>query len=169
MATKNINDNEKAVEWFYGRARSASGYRKNIANNTERARDGVVIGKMFFFYYDPKTKDKLPIYDRFPLVFPIERYADGFLGLNLHYLSQNERSALLGQLMEYKTNSRMDERTRLRLSYDLLSSTKRMASAIRPCIKRYLFSHVRGRFIEVTSNEWQQAINLPVQLFVVRK
>jgi hypothetical protein len=162
-------EQDKSVEWFYGRARSASGYRKNITSNTERYRDNIVIGKMFFFLYDPKTKDKLPVYDRFPLVFPIERYSDGFLGLNLHYLLPAERSTLLSRLMEFKTNQRMDERTRLRLSYDLLSSTKKLASISRPCIKRYLFSHVRSRFIEVTSNEWSEAINLPVQLFVVRK
>ena len=159
---------QDTADWFYGKARTAAGYRKNITNNAERYRDNIVIGKMFFFFYDPKTKEKLPVYDRFPLVFPIERYSDGFLGLNLHYLSQGERQVLLDRLMEYKTNSRMDERTRLRLSYDLLSSTKKLASIARPCIKRYLFSHLRSRFIEVTPNEWEQAINLPVQLFVVR-
>ena len=161
-------DQDKSVEWFYGKARSASGYRKNIANNAERGRDNVVIGKMFFFYYDPKTKDKLPTYDRFPLVFPLERYSDGFLGLNMHYLSTGERSLLLNRLIEYKSNNKLNDRTRLRLSYDLLSNTKKLASISRPCIKRYLFSHVRGRFIEVASNEWSEAINLPVQLFVVR-
>jgi hypothetical protein len=161
-------EQDDAADWFYNKARSTSGYRKNITNNTERARDGVVIGKMFFFVYDPKTKDKLPVYDRFPLVFPIERYGDGFLGLNVHYLSQGERSTLLNRLMEYRSNQRMDERTRLRLTYDLISSTKKLASLTRPCIKRYLFSQVRSKFIEVTSNEWQQAINLPVQMFVVR-
>jgi hypothetical protein len=161
-------DQENSVKWFYGKARSASGYRKNIANNTERARDNVVIGKMFFFYYDPKTKDKLPVYDRFPLVFPLERYSDGFLGLNLHYLSVDERKVLLNRLLEYKTNNKMNERTRLRLSYELLSNTKKLANISRPCIKRYLFSHVRSRFIEVASGEWSEAINLPVQLFVVR-
>jgi hypothetical protein len=167
MANKKEQDD--ASDWFYGKARSASGYRKNIASNTDRARDGIVVGKMFFFFYDPKTKDKLPVYDKFPLVFPLERYGDGFLGLNLHYLSQGERSLLLNRLLEYKNNSRMDERTRLRLTYDLISSTKKLANLSRPCIKRYLFSQVRSKFIEVTSNEWQQAINLPVQFFVVRK
>lgn len=157
---------DEAKDWFIGKARSAAGYRKNIVGNDDRGRDSTTIGKMYFFYYDPKTKDKLPVYDRFPLVFPIERYSDGFLGLNLHYLSQGERRALLGRLMEFKSNSKIDERTRLRLSYDLISSTKKLANASRPCIKRYLFSHVRSRFVEVTANEWEQAIALPVELFV---
>lgn len=157
---------QESVDWFIGKARSARGYRNNIVNNTDRSRSGAVIGKMYFFYYDPKHKDKLPVYDKFPLVFPIERYPDGFLGLNLHYLSPNERSSLLNKLKDYRTNNKYNETTKLRLSYDLLSSTKRLNSLIRPCIKRYLFTQVRSNFIEITPNEWENAIMLPVQLFV---
>lgn len=159
---------EQARAWFYGKARTAAGYRKKIINNQERGRDSTVIGKMYFFIYDPKWKDILPVYDKFPLVFPIERYSDGFLGLNLHYLSQSERAALLGRLMQYRTAKNMTEKSRLRLSYDLISSTKRLASLSRPCIKRYLFDHVRSKFIEITPDEWDQAINLPVQFFVTK-
>lgn len=157
---------KESTDWFYNKARSAAGYRKNIVNNHERGRDSTVIGKMYFFYYDPKTKAKLPIYDRFPLVFPIERYPDGFLGLNLHYLSPGERQSLLGSLMEYRTATNMTERSRLRLSYDLLTRSKGLASASRPCIKRYLFTHVRSNFIEIVPDEWDKAIQLPVEMFV---
>jgi hypothetical protein len=157
---------KEMVDWFIGKARSAAGYRKNIIGNDTRARDATIIGKMYFFYYDPKTKDKLQVYDRFPLVFPIERYPDGFLGLNLHYLNGSERASLLNRLSEFKSNSRYDATTRIRMSYDLLASTKSLATIARPCIKRYLFNHVRSKFIEVTADEWDKAIALPVQLFV---
>lgn len=163
MAT--INKTKEASDWFIGKARSAAGYRKNIVNNTERSRDGTVIGKMYFFKYDPKYKDTLPMYDRFPLVFPIERYGDGFLGINLHYLAPGERGWLIGKLTEFRNNSKMNETTRLRLTYDLLQTTKRLAAATRPCIKRYLFDHVRSKFIEVLPGEWENAINLPVAQF----
>jgi hypothetical protein len=159
---------QESVDWLIGRARSAAGYRNNIINNSDRSRSSTVIGKMYFFIYDPKHKDKLPIYDKFPLVFPIERYPDGFLGLNLHYLNTNERSALLNRLTEYRTNNKYNETTKLRLSYDLLASTKNLNSLMRPCIKRYLFTQVRSNFIEITANEWSNAINLPVQNFVTK-
>ena len=45
------------------------------------------IGRLNMFLYDPKYKDKLPYYDVFPLVLPIQRYSDGFLGINFHYLT----------------------------------------------------------------------------------
>jgi hypothetical protein len=161
-------DSKQASDWFIGKARSAAGYRKNIINNTDRDRSSTVIGKMYFFYYDPKHKKTLPMYDRFPLVFPIEPYADGFLGLNLHYLNPGQRKALLNKLLEYKTGSKLTEKTRLKLSYDLLQSTKSMG-LVQPCIKRYLFGHVRSPFIEITANEWENAIALPVELFVYKR
>ena len=155
-------------DWFIGKARTAAGYRRNIVSNSERGRSDAVIGRMYFFFYDAKTKDKLPMWDRFPLVLPIERYGTGFLGLNLHYLDTGSRQALLNQLLKYKNNSKMNETTKLRMSYDLLQSTK-AAKLAQPCIKRYLFSQVRSQFIEVTANEWDKAIQLPVQQFVYKK
>ena len=36
-------------------------------------------GALNMFVYGPKHKKKLPYYDTFPLVLPIENYSDGFL------------------------------------------------------------------------------------------
>lgn len=158
------------MDWLLGKSGTNNANRKTILQNAERWRDSVVIGKLYFFSYDPKTKDKLPIYDRFPLVFPIEYQGGGkFLGLNIHYLSVGERQLLLDRLHEYRTNTRLPEKTRLKLSYDLLVASKNLNTLTRPCIKSYLFSHVRSRFIEIQSDEWKYAINLPVQQFVTKK
>ena len=156
-----------AVEWWIKKAKTARGFRRNLLANADRARSSTVIGKMFFFEYDPKHKRTLPIYDRFPLVFPIERYSDGFLGLNLHYLDVGTRRSVLGELMMYASNKRMDEYTKLKLSYELLTKT-RLINYVSPCIKRYLTGHVRSDFIEITANEWDKVIELPVQVFVTR-
>lgn len=160
---------KEVVDWFIGRARTAAGYRRNIINNVMRSRSDPAIGKMFLFFYDPKHKATLPMYDKFPMVFPIEEYNDGFLGLNLHYLSVDERRALIDKLSEFANNKRFDPTTRLRLSYSLLQSTKSLASLSRPCIKRYLFSHVRSMFIEIIPEEWDKVIELPVEMFVYNR
>jgi hypothetical protein len=154
-----------STDWFIGKARSAAGYRKNLVSSDERGRDNAIIGKMYFFAYDPKMKKTLPMYDRFPLVFPIEPYNDGFLGLNLHYLNPGERAWLLNKLKDFRNNSKFNATTKLKLSYDLLASTKKLASVSRPCVKRYLFSHVRSKFIEMEPAEWDKAIGLPVAQF----
>lgn len=163
------DDKKLAIDWFRQKASSAGGYRRNIIGNQQRGRDTAVIGKMFFFWYDPKHKATLPIYDRFPLVFPIEKYSDGFLGLNLHYLPWGTRKVFLDQLTEYRSNKRMDETTRLKLSYELLSNTKKLKGPMGECVKRYLFGHVRSKFIEILPEEWPHVINLPVELFVTKR
>ena len=156
-------------DWFIGNARSAAGYRRNMFTNNERSKGNTVIGKMFFFQYDPKLKNVLPIYDRYPLVFPIERYSDGFLGINTHYLGLDERSVLLDQLAKFANNKTMNERTRLALSYDVLMRTKTLAGLTRPCVKRYLFGHVRSRFIEIIPDEWDKVAQLPLELFITKQ
>lgn len=163
----NAQKQKDAVDWFIGKARTAAGFRKKIImDNPNRARGNVTLGKMYFYWYDPKLKETLPVYDRFPMVFPIEMYGDGFLGLNLHYLSNAEREVFLGRLMKYTNNDKLNARTKLEMTYSLLNSTKKLAKLGRPCIKRYLYSHVRSSFIEIRANEWENAIALPVELFV---
>jgi hypothetical protein len=155
------------LDWFRGKVRSAFALRKNITTlKPERYRSNVIVGKMYFFYYDPLHKDKLPEYDRFPLVFPIEYYDNGFLGLNFHYLTYIQRQQLLSQLMRFANNQNLTPQTKLLLSYDLLSSTKRMKYLSNKAIKRYLKDHVRSRFVEITPDEWDKALELPVEDFV---
>lgn len=134
----------------------------------KQMKGNTIVGKMYFYFYNPKTKDKLPRWDRFPLVIPIEMYSDGFLGLNLHYVSEYSRLGILSALSEYKNNKAFDDTTRLRLSYDLLKKASKLR-LIEPCIKRYLYSHVESRFLEVTADEWDIAVLLPVQKFEGRK
>lgn len=153
------------MEWFVGKARTAAGYRKKILSKQERSRDTTVIGKMFFFSYDPKWKDILPIYDRYPLVFPIESYSDGFLGINLHYLPIPIRTAMLAQLSKLASNKTLTPNTRLRISYDILQSARSLRNMAKPCYHRYLYSHVRSKFIEITPDEWDMAAQLPIELF----
>lgn len=159
---------KELFDWLLGKARSASSVRKTLINATQQQSSSTIIGKMYFFSYDAKMKAVLPRWDKYPLVFPIERYNDGFLGLNLHYLSPGERQSLLSRLTEFATAKNLTEKTRLRLTYDLISSTKRLNSLARPCIKRYLYSQVRSRFIEIPATEWDRVVQLPLEVFVTK-
>lgn len=168
MAAKQYSNKELAV-WFEGKARTAAGYRRKMLSNPQRTRDNTVIGRMFFFKYDAKFKDILPIWDKYPLVFPIERYSDGFLGLNIHYLDYPHRLYLLGLLSGYANNKNLTASTRLKLSYAVLQRSKTLSNAARPCIKRYLYNHIRSKFVEITPDEWDKAAQLPLELFVYKK
>lgn len=163
LEQKQLNP-KAAREWLLKKARGIKTSRAEMIQDKNRLGYKMEIGKMFFFYYDPKTKATLPYWDKFPLVFPIEAYNDGFLGINLHYLSPPMRALLLDKLMDTANNKKMDETTRLNLSYQLLASTKKY-KAFQPCIKRYLYSHIWSKFIAVEADEWKVAVVLPYQSF----
>jgi hypothetical protein len=122
------------------------------------------LGQLYYFYYDPKGKDDLPYYDKFPCVLSLEKYNDGFLGLNLHYLPIKYRFAFLGKLMKYASLNEDDEIQRIRITYDILAATKRLRE-FRPCIKRYLSDHIRSKILSVQPDEWNIAMALPIYQF----
>jgi hypothetical protein len=140
----------------------------SILRDNKRKTSRIEPGRMYFYMYDPKTKDSLPYYDKFPLVLPIERYSGGFLGLNFHYIQPNERIMLLDKLYDTLTNTRYDETTKLRVNYNILNSVARFET-FKPCLKRYLLSHIRSGIIEVGIDDWETALMLPVENFVYKK
>jgi hypothetical protein len=133
---------------------------KPLANTTAKFR----IGSMYFFAYDPKGKNELDYYDKFPLVIPLESYSDGFLGLNLHYLPMKYRIYFMRKLMPRAILNDDNEIMRLRISYEMLDASRRYKE-FRPCVKRYLYSHIRSRILAVEPEEWDIAMYLPVQQF----
>lgn len=155
-------------DWLLSKARAAESTRKVLLTAPQIQRNATILGKMYFFKYDAKWKEILPKWDRYPLVFPIERYNDGFLGLNLHYLTPGERQVFLGRLKDYATATNLTENSRLRMTYELLSSTKKLNTIGRPCIKRYLYHHVRSRFVEIPATEWDRVVQLPLEHFIYK-
>lgn len=154
-----------ARDWLRSKVKELKPSPQGLMNDRKKLRDSSIIGKMYFYFYDPKTKEKMKYYDRFPLVIPIEKYKDGFLGLNLHYIHPKQRIILLDKLSATASNKSFDENTKLRISYAYLAAAAKAFEA-NPCIKRYLFSHVQSRFLEITANEWDIAVMLPVESFV---
>jgi hypothetical protein len=128
-----------------------------------------LLGRMILFRYDPKTKDKLPYYDTFPLVIPLTP-SDGvsadighsILGLNLHYLPPKERLSLLNSLGTLINKSKdLDEKSRMVVQYKFLKGASRYRS-FKPCLKRYLMTHVKSRIFLIHPKEWKQVVMLPV-------
>jgi|TARA_Y100000296_G_scaffold207_1_gene222 hypothetical protein len=121
-------------------------------------------GSLYFFVYNPKHKLTLPYYDTFPLVLPIEKYSDGFLGINFHYLYPKDRAILLDQLQAFANNKELDETTRLHLTYTSLGNFTKLKRA-KPCIKRYLNMFIKSQMVTINPSDWGTAIFLPVERF----
>jgi len=124
------------------------------------------IGHMVMFLYDPKNKKTLPYYDRFPLIIPIRLDNDGFLGVNLHYLFPIRRAVLLNRLEPLIVNKRkFSEKTRIRLTYRVIESLAKYKE-MKPAIKKYLFNHVRSKYVKIHALDWEPAIFLPIERFM---
>ena len=153
---------QESREWFRKRIQ-----RLTRVNREQLMREDEItkrathsFGSMFMYFYDPKTKDKLPYYDTFPLVIPVEPADGGFRGINLHYLPPILRAKFLDALLDVTNNKKYDDTTKFRLTYDILNGTRKMRY-FKPCFKHYLLNHVKSRFAEVPAPEWEIATFLP--------
>lgn len=122
-------------------------------------------GKLLMYEYDAKHKDTLPYWDKFPVIFPIEMYNDGWLGINLHYLPPVYRIRLLDALYDTFNNEKYDSTTKLLVSYKILNNASKF-QYFKPCIKRYLTSHVKSNLVEIPVDEWDYVCFLPLARFV---
>jgi hypothetical protein len=124
-------------------------------------------GQFYFFLYDPKLRRELPYYDAFPLVLVLDTGPGWFFGMNLHYLNYESRARLFDALYPSTTSKTDSLKSRMRITYDILqSSTNPMISSFfRPCLKRYLTSHLQTPLLQVGSDSWHLALFLPVDMF----
>lgn len=161
-------------DWFRQQTKNLSvSSQRMVRSDRSRLTDRPLLGRMYLFQYDPKGKKTLPYYDRFPLVFPIDSgrtsgfAASGgsFLGINLHYLPLPLRARLMDALYDTITTKELDENTRLKISYNILQQAAKYRF-FKPCIKRYLISHVKSRFFYIEPTEWEMALFLPLDRFV---
>lgn len=157
---------QDARDWYRetARQRRRINERSLIQSESSRFKSRMRIGDMYMFYYDPKHKETLPYYDRFPLVFPFKKAPGGFLGINMHYLPLELRAKLMDALYDLSVNQRFDETTRLRMNYQILSSAAKFRF-FKPCIKHYLTNQMDSKFWYVFPSEWDIALFLPLERF----
>ena len=160
---------KKSAAWFQQQVLLLSKKRitpnQILRNDPKAITTNIVPGKLYMYFYDPKTKADLPYYDKFPLVFPFRKTDDGFIGLNMHYLPHKLRLVLMDRLLMFKNNDKFDATTKLRYSWQLIDGVSKFALA-KPCVKRYLKDHLRSPLVNVTADDWATAMMLPVERFV---
>ena len=149
---------ELSLRWYrervgqLGKLKARQVIRQGKEDATARIRP--TYGMLNLFHYRPTKAERLPYYDIFPLVIPIKRLNDGFLGINFHYLSIPLRLKLLEKVQpRAKEGIQMGWTRVARLRY------------IKPCIKRYLKSHVGSRFLKIEENDFAVACMLPIHTF----
>lgn len=144
---------KESINWFR-RVVTRGGQITNHGKITEGLKvSSLKPGDMITYQYNPKLKEKLDFYDRHPLIIFLERTADGWYGLNLHYLPPAVRAQIFEEL-NYNEK-------RLPAIAQKLSKNK----LTKPCLKRYLGSHVESKPKSIPKELWEIAIALPFDKF----
>ena len=149
----------KSYDWYRKQVQAMTTPGARSLINQGKATIRPKYGVMNLFGYDPKFKETLPLYDRFPLIFPLEPAKGGFYGINFHYLQPGARVNFLRQLSRFTTDKNYDKKTR----YNIGELSGRY---FKKTIKHYLTSQVRTSFLNITADEMAIAIFLPVARFV---
>jgi len=152
-------------EWFKKNVTNLTVSRQGVLKDTALDRTTQQIrGSMYMYFYDPKFKETLPYYDRFPLTIIVDSAPGGFYGLNLHYLNYNTRAKFLDDLMSFGPAKSTENSRLTKLRYQLISGVRKYKE-FKPCFKHYLGKHVVSQFSRVPMTDWEIAIFLPVEQF----
>ena len=154
---------DEAQKWFRKQIASSLDPNKKIARVYTQT---PIRGHMYAYVYDPKTKDKLPYYDKFPLVIILNKSGKyHWTGINLHYLPPLMRLQFLLNLQKFTTNDKYDITTRFRLKWDQLERSPRRYPGAKAAIKMYDKRHVKSRLMRINPDEWFTSMFLPFEWF----
>ena len=157
---------KESREWFRKKIKNMRSIKREALMKEDplKQTSQEIVGGLYMFFYDPKHKATLPYYDAFPLVIVVGPAEGGFYGLNLHYLPPILRAKMLDALMDITSNTKFNDSTRFKMSYELLVKSSKL-KYFEPCFKHYLNEHVQSKFSMVPAPEWEIATFLPTADF----
>jgi hypothetical protein len=158
--TELADGRDMSLRWYRDQVAAVVPKRMSESKTTRLIRGGDIqrrpmYGVLNLYGYDPKHEKILEYYDVFPLVVPIEKLKNGFVGINLHYLSVPMRYKLLKKLMPLTAENRL-------IGWQRVSRFRE----IKPCVKRYLGRMVKTPFLPIIEHDQMELVSLmPIQHF----
>ena len=154
-----------SLDWFRKQLRSMKRVsRQGLLKDPEvQLAKRVLPGRMYMYFYDPKHKQTLPYYDRFPLIVAVKPAPGGFYGLNLHYLPPILRAKLFDGLLQYEVGDG-DFMKKMRVTLGRLQGVSKL-KFYKPCYKQYLNGQITSRVVQVPASNWDFTLFLPSEQF----
>jgi hypothetical protein len=164
-------DQRKSVMWYQAQVKELVGtaytgqrFMQEYADNmTSR----MLPGRMYLINYSNpvgKGTPALPYYDRFPLILPFNVESSHITAINFHYLHPVSRIILLEKLSSFKIGEG-DIQTKIRADWGILSNFARFRE-VKPSVKRYVKSRIKGKYLFIQPEDWTTATILPTEMFV---
>lgn len=159
---------EKSLKWFsryipknFSRVRTARMFR-----DRDLWSDKVLPGRMYFFEYNAIHKDTLPVWDRYPMIFPWDTFRGKngklyMLGINLHYLPPTLRFEAMRALLKLRNEKRYRANTKLKISWGILKGLAQ-SPLFEHSVKMYSMENVQSKFVEIPARSWEMAVFLPL-------
>lgn len=150
-----------STKWFRDKVAALTKGSYSVTNlmKSRNLVDKIAPGHMYAFVYDPKGKDTLPFYDKYPLVLPFRKYGVYMWGLNMHYLHPAIRIRLYDKLVDI-----VEDERKMVFTWQLVKSNR--VPGVNNAVKQYLLTHVKSRFLRLEPDEWKTALFLPFEGFV---
>ena len=134
-------------------------------NKSSALRGRYLFGRLFYYQYDAKTKDDLPYWDKYPLVFFFNaRKGDGLefgekgitylWGLNMHYLPPKLRLLVFEELVTLRNERSYRAKTRLKLTWEVLRKFG-VHKLYSHCVKVYRSDCLRSQLHEIEPQWWE--------------
>lgn len=170
---------KEAMLWFSDRIRKDTRIdRKKLLTAHEYTRrkgtEGKsLIGRLFFFQYEavmPGDKES-GLYDKFPLIFIFNygknQEGDNLVwGINFHYLTPRERLLMFTALLKIKTTQTYTEKTKLRLSWNLIKSVSANVNLALRAVHAYRIDRFQSKMIEIAPQSWEMVIPMRTEMFM---
>lgn len=165
--TVRAGDVNRSQQWYQSQVKNLQNMSGSVSTmlsgQAKNLRSNIKFGELYLFQYDALHQDTLPYWDAMPLVFPFAPAQGGFLGLNLHYLPYGLRFQLMGALIDV-THQTANQNKQVQLSWQLLNSSSKL-SGVQACVKHYLKSQMRSRFLNIPQEQWLSASMMPLEQF----
>lgn len=155
----------KLVDWYKEQIRNlkvysySSGLASDFMSSDMTRSNRPMDGSLNLFLYSPKYEKKLPYYDRFPLVIPVKRTRNGFIGMNFHYLPYLLRFKLLMDLLPKGIMDRSVKKLFVR--YPEIKDI----DLAKPVIKRYLLDRVQSNYRYFNLEDYMTMMMAPIENF----
>lgn len=148
-----MRNTRESLEWFRKTIRKESNI-KNLDKATAGLRNRrIEIGGLYAYEYSPKYAEKLPVWDKFPLVLILSFTTNGWFGINFHYLPPVIRSKILSELNLNRLNGVAIAKKFTQSDYGKFA------------LKKYIATNLKSRPKAVPKDDWEIAVQLPFENF----
>lgn len=171
---------QSSINWFSKKLQNIKNITKGKVNpQSETTKKSIINDKLaikafkykksgyiYFFNYQPPNANKLPFYDRFPLVLSMGFRGSNLIGINLHYLPIRIRLYVMYKIVK-SISTLQKENSRIRVN-ELLTS-RVIRKYIMALGEEYSSTGIRSKIKLVIPEEFMIMAFLPAEKFAKKQ